>query len=1626
MTDFASIGIQLDSRPVAEGTKALDALSEASVRVEQKVKASNGQMADTAKIMAAQAEQAKVSAAANMALGGSTAQLTLGQQQLIEKYREQAATIGMSRSQLMAYQAAQMGVTSETEKAIATVKAHEEAIKAAAKAKEEETRSSNQLASALKLLASGYAALKIGEYVKDSAMLAARYETLGVVLEVVGRNAGYTKTQMDAAADGIARQGITMLESRNSAVKLVQAHVDLSNATRLARIAQDAAVIGNINSSEAFDRLVNGISRGNVLILRNIGINVNLQSSYEQMAESLGKTARELTENERVQARLNAVLERGTDIAGTYESAMGTAGKQILSMQRYTQDLKVKFGETFNEALTIAVMALTDNLKDTNHEVSELARNNQLSEWGHSLTNIFVTLANTVSNAFTTFQKFDAFARHMDSAKAINSDFDAKIKANSDAAPGGFDAAAQAERTKIFQRNQRLESLRQSALAQENVDYVTLQATLSGNFDRFARAAAEREATMTAKHKAEADAKLKVDQDYATKAAALLTENAGKSLAIQQAAQMKLYRDTYVGTPTYRDTEGRAPKDHIDQAENTRLADHIKRIEAGVASEKAAAEYMMRIDEMRHKAGILGDAEFYERRKGYADEMVGSEIAGYNKEIAALRAHHNNTAAEAATNAKTIHDTQDKLAAAKEKYRYEDLTRDEEERLRIRAVSIASDEANNKYISGLDAQAKAIDIANGKHQQAASAIAEEAAAQFRLAAAAMAAQAAAPVSGDHTQGDVDAAKAMLITLNLQADAQERIARALRDGEAAVASRKLADQQIRDWQEVGNTVADSLSKAFGAAGKAAGEMFKAYADNASKQLKLNKELALAKKLSDDDPAKIKAIDDIQRQSAQAQLKSYGDMADAAQGFFDQGSKGYAAMGTAAKVMHAAEVALSLVKGVNAVLTQGEGDPYTAFARMAAMAAVVTGLGVALSGGGGSGGGQSAAEVQKAQGTGSVFGDSTAKSDSIARSIALASANSSIELTHTAGMLASLKSIEASMSGLTNLVVRTPGATDASNMGIQTGTIAKSLGGLWGKTTQNVVDSGFQFGGSVRGLQAGQGFNQYASVDTTKSSWFGLSKSTSNSVQMQGIGNELSSQFGLIFTNLETSLKTAAVGLGGSADQVGSALDHLTLSTSKISLKGLTGDALTAAINGVISKAMDEMAEAAMPGFDRFRKVGEGYAETVTRVSTDFQNVGSIFDSMGKSLVVTANTTSNGLATSIGGWLGRLTQGIVNGVASSLPKVSTLSIDARERLVELAGGIDKLASQANTFASNYLTEAERLAPVTKYVTEQMRALGYAGINTRDQFKSLVLGLDVSTQKGAEQYTALMGLADAFAKTHAATVDLTKSTQEVADERKGLQDQLDQLTMTQTQLLTKQRNALDAANRPLFDMVQAAQKLAGTSSDMAKFRDTAKSLHDSLLTGSLSTLTPEQQYAEQRRQYEQTKAAALGGDVTAQGNVAAALNSFLAISQKINGSDSQYAADFAMAQQDSASMAQWAAGQVDTAQAQLAAMNTTNSLLTDISQGITNLNAPINPSNYGGTDGMPVLVAQVKEMTATIVDLKTELAGLRADQNKQTGNSIVANDESQQANADAIVGGLGGVIIRAIGRAQKVDLE
>jgi DNA-binding Lrp family transcriptional regulator len=246
----------------------------------------------------------------------------------------------------------------------------------------------NQLGAIGTGLAGIFSVAYVANFTKEAAMLAARVETLGIVLKVVGENAGYSSQESIKFVEAVKKMGITTEVAHDAVIKLAQANIPLEESARLARIAQDAAVIGNVNSSEAFSRMIQGIRSGETEILKNLGLQVSLEGAYRKAAKELKISTEELTQHQKTMAGLAAVKEAGLRIEGTYEAALGSTGKIMQSMKRYADELKLAFGQLFSGALTSAVNLLSDGLKNATAWMESMRSSGAIEKMSESLSTL--------------------------------------------------------------------------------------------------------------------------------------------------------------------------------------------------------------------------------------------------------------------------------------------------------------------------------------------------------------------------------------------------------------------------------------------------------------------------------------------------------------------------------------------------------------------------------------------------------------------------------------------------------------------------------------------------------------------------------------------------------------------------------------------------------------------------------------------------------------------------------------------------------------------------------------------------------------------------------------------------------------------------------------------------------------------------------------------------------------------------------------------------------------------------------------------------------------------------------------------------------------------------------------
>ena len=502
------------------------------------------------------------------------------------------------------------------------------------------------------------------------------------------------------------------------------------------------------------------------------------------------------------------------------------------------------------------------------------------------------------------------------------------------------------------------------------------------------------------------------------------------------------------------------------------------------------------------------------------------------------------------------------------------------------------------------------------------------------------------------------------------------------------------------------------------------------------------------------------------------------------------------------------------------------------------------------------------------------------------------------------------------------------------------------------------------------------------------------------------------------------------------------------TLNINLTGLTSEAdRLSAVTTVFEGVGNTIALELVPNLAQFQVKGEALSATLERVSGNYTGVDAALQ-----------------------LIGRTSQ-------DAFGAVGVATISARENLVKLAGSLDAFTSGTSFFAENFLTEAEQMAPVLSTVADTLAALGLSGVKTVEQYKGVVLGLDLASTSGQELYIKLLALAPTFKagvdytnQLAAAMGDYaaeTKTASEIASEHRDLQQQLNELTKSEAELLAMQRAGIASVNRALFDQVQAAKAVVSAKDALAKAYDTEEAaaktaidkskswvstlngLNASFALGAQSTLTPEQQYAEARAQFEKTFAAANAGDSTAQSGLSAAEQAFLTASQVVNASDAKYVADYARVMVANDDAMRWASAQVDVAQASLDALTaqvsgliTINDSVLTVAQAITNLrvamgvsgglgveftnqpavavqaavtSAPVpvvfDATRYsaGSNVGSDALVAEIRALNARLDAQTVEIKGLREDQKKQTGATIQATVESNASAAKTVVAGV-----------------
>ena len=518
----------------------------------------------------------------------------------------------------------------------------------------------------------------------------------------------------------------------------------------------------------------------------------------------------------------------------------------------------------------------------------------------------------------------------------------------------------------------------------------------------------------------------------------------------------------------------------------------------------------------------------------------------------------------------------------------------------------------------------------------------------------------------------------------------------------------------------------------------------------------------------------------------------DALSAMSGMFESGSKD-------AKKLAIAMEALNLVQAVGAVLNQGNGDPYTAFGRMAAMATMVASLGMSI--GGLSGGLSDESADNQANQNLNSWGE---HSESIADSTELV-ANATEKLVGiNTNMLEALQGLNLSITaaaGIASKNINAPNVSvnvkdnifdglqnlfsgDVLNLtGLLGDTFVELLNaplnflGSWLGGSSKVTDEGIRImGGYINDLVDDITIDSFQSVKYKK--WrFGSSK---NKTVYENVGDDVEAQFSLVFDSIINSVAVGAEMLGMTQGQIESAINQFEVATQNLSLKDLDVDERVEVINNYFSSVFNGLAVSVIPFLEKFQQAGEELGTTLTRLATEVSVAEYLVDNFGVNF----------------------------GDKMANPQAFA---QAATNLAALAGGVEELAEQTSSFTNAFATDAQKFDIYSNAMNEALSSVGLTLPSTAEGLFNLMSTLDGTTESGQDQIATLLGLTDTATAYYKLLEDTAGAYREAAE---GLYD------ITEASRNMSLESALAAARLGDFSLAEQLDlsSIAPSTSDFA----------------------------------------------------------------------------------------------------------------------------------------------------------------------------------------------------------------
>ena len=517
-----------------------------------------------------------------------------------------------------------------------------------------------------------------------------------------------------------------------------------------------------------------------------------------------------------------------------------------------------------------------------------------------------------------------------------------------------------------------------------------------------------------------------------------------------------------------------------------------------------------------------------------------------------------------------------------------------------------------------------------------------------------------------------------------------------------------------------------------------------AENAKAMDELNKNQLLNNSIADP-KEKAANFKKYAKEEAALNAKNVQDQMTGTRQLAGAASKMFAEKSAGAKAFHAIEVGIAVAQlamrakdmAMSAVATAkniAEGasklfaqSGWLGFAGVAAMLALMAGLGAMASGGGGG----SSTPPPTDTGTGTVLGDPTAVSESISKTNDLLKNIHASEYVELRGINRGVNNLQGAitktvasmfqdggtaifqlsktiLTGASGFISKLPGF-----FGTMAGKISEFF--IGGKVTQSIVAQGIGTnktslsdvinGGNVKAYQ-------FADIKTHTSGGLFTKSKNKYTTQYQALSPDTQKSFNDIFSSVGDTIVGLAGTLGKSIEtdlmpRVRSAI----IPAMRIDLMGLSGEDASKKLNGVISAMMDTMTTSIFGDIvGKYQKLGEGMLETTVRIVSEIVIVQDALKQSGLKLL-----------------------------AKDVIAVS-------DALVQAAGGLEAFQAQFEGYYDKFYSESEKTARLNERLVGSLAEVGLKLADTRAGYRAQIDALDMTNALDQQRYSTLLELSSA----------------------------------------------------------------------------------------------------------------------------------------------------------------------------------------------------------------------------------------------------------------------------------------